>query len=123
MAPLWLIGKAVRSVAGTLLGGGWVSALLHPATLLTIGVVFLTGWSYQKGKQHERRAQAQAIVALNKDVASWRKAYQEADDAAEGRLNLALDNWRKTTGSAAVVSTSCRLAPKVATTIADIAGD
>lgn len=123
MAPVWLIGGAVRSVAGSLLGGGWISALLHPVTLIAIAGVLSMGWAYQKGKQHERRAQAQAIIALNKDVASWQRAYEEADDASEVRLKSALDNWRRTVGSAAVVSTSCKLSPAVATTIADIAGD
>jgi cbb3-type cytochrome oxidase subunit 3 len=111
------------SLVTTFLSGNWVAVVFHPLVLLILAFSTGMGWAYHKGKQHERRAQASAIVALNNEVIDWRKQYEAADTQAEIRLQKALEEWRKNTGTTAVIASTCKLPPNAVRTISDIAGD
>jgi hypothetical protein len=121
--PLSALAAGLGSLVTTFLSGNWVGVLFHPLVLLVAGVSILTGWAYHKGRAHERFLQGQAIIALNNEVIDWRKQYEAADTQAEIRLQKALEEWRRNTGTTAVIATSCKLPPAAVKTIADIAGD
>jgi cbb3-type cytochrome oxidase subunit 3 len=123
LVPFKALASGVGSLITTFLSGNWIAVIVHPITLTLIGVVMLSGWAYSKGKQHERRAQAAAIVELNKGIKLWQEAYELADDAAEAKLQAALANWRKTSGARIINAAECKIDDKTANTISDIAGD
>jgi len=119
--PLRLLLTGLRSIAGSFLGGGWIGALINPWTigLLMIGVAM--GWSYQKGKQHERRAQAAAIIALNNSLEDLAKDLAREEREKEAALKKAVSSANKVINSRPV-SSQCVLDRSVATQIANIAG-
>lgn len=127
VTPFWgaagFVGLGAKSMAGSLLGGGWLRFLLNPYTLLAIALMASHGWAYSRGKKQERLVQARAIVALNNEVIDWRKQYEAVDTQAEIRLQKALEEWRRNTGTTAVIASTCKLPPNAVRTISDIAGD
>jgi Tfp pilus assembly protein PilE len=123
MVPIKALASGVGSLITTFLSGNWVAVLVHPITLTAIAIVALTGWAYSKGIDHERRAQARAILDLNARLERWQTAYQQVDKQAEIRLQAALENWRKTSGQRVVSAAQCKIDKSTAVTLADIAGD
>lgn len=121
--PFSAVLGGLSSLTTSFLSGNWVGVIFHPLTMVAIGGIIMTGWAYEKGRTHERRAQAQAILAINEDLASWRKAYEGAEKAAEDKLKASLDGWRRSNSTSPAVVATCRLPKGAATTIAEIAGD
>jgi hypothetical protein len=122
-APVKVLASGVGSLITTFLSGNWVGVLVHPITLTAIAVVGLSGYAYTKGIQHERRAQAKAILELNDRLGRWQKAYEQADQQAEDKLQAALENWRRTSGARVVSAPQCKIDKSTAVTLADIAGE
>lgn len=119
--PFALLLTGLRSIAGSFLGGGFLSLLLNPWTLGLLFIVGSNAWSYQKGKQHERRANAAAIVSLNNDLEALEKELALEERKREAALKKAVAGAAKVI-NARPVSSQCLLDRSVATQIANIAG-
>jgi hypothetical protein len=63
--------------------------------LVSLGLAFSHGYAFMRGKAHERRSQANAIVELNTKLVELRESEATEEVEFEKRLTAAREDWAK----------------------------